>query len=190
MAIVVCKIGGSLFDLPDLAERLQAVLALRRGANALIVSGGGDAAELVRRWDAGGRLGDDAAHRLAIRAMDFNARMLAEVLPAGVVVGSVPESAAAWDRGDLPILAAGRFLFDGPAPADPPPASWDVTSDSIAAFVARNWRADELLLLKSCQPTPSAVDAFFPQAAADLAAVGWVNLRDEPLRIQPWSNEQ
>ena len=65
------------------------------------------------------------------------------------------------------------------------PASWDVTSDSIAARVAQVLKASELVLLKSVDaPSRDAdelaklaiVDKFFPEIAGSIA---WriVNLR-------------
>jgi hypothetical protein len=67
-------------------------------------------------------------------------------------------------------------------------ASWDVTSDSIAARVAEVRGAAELVLLKSTLRSDLSsltewanaglVDAFFPQAAVKLPRVRLVNLRD------------
>lgn len=189
---VVYKVGGSLFDLPDLAPRLQRLFLQRPAARPLLVAGGGKAADLVRAWDAAHQLGNSTAHRLAIRAMSFNAHRLAERLPGGTVVADRESAAAAWRKNGRPILTAHEFLFpDGleirPAEdADALPESWDVTSDSIAAWVALHWPAEELVLVKSCDPDAAAVDAFFPRLAHRIAGLGWVNLRGDPTAIRPW----
>jgi aspartokinase-like uncharacterized kinase len=46
--------------------------------------------------------------------------------------------------GVVPVLAPSRWLRE----ADPLPHSWDVTSDSIAAWVADQTRAQRLVVIK------------------------------------------
>jgi hypothetical protein len=68
------------------------------------------------------------------------------------------------------------------------PASWDDTSDSIAARLAQVLEAaDHVLLNSALPPQPKSlqkkdetrfVDAFFPIAAGCLRVVRLVNLRD------------
>jgi aspartokinase-like uncharacterized kinase len=76
------------------------------------------------------------------------------------------------------------------------PHTWQVTSDSIAAWTATMLSADELVLLKSV-PLPSEttfeqaahaglVDEQFPTFARALARVSWVDPRDTPVSIRPW----
>ena len=58
----------------------------------------------------------------------------------------------------IPVLAPYRWLRE----ADPLPHSWDVTSDSIAAWVARQVGACELVLVKPPGATRGErVDAYF-----------------------------
>lgn len=49
--LVVVKVGGSLFDLPDLGPRLRAWLKTLRTADVLLVPGGGPTADVVRSLD-------------------------------------------------------------------------------------------------------------------------------------------
>ncbi|HEX6984384.1 MAG TPA: hypothetical protein VF170_03355, partial [Planctomycetaceae bacterium] len=147
----VYKVGGSLFDWPELFGRLAALLASEPG-RPLLVSGGGAAADVVRDWDRVHRLGERRAHRLAVTSLRLGEAFLADGLPGGTVVTSRDEAAAAWSAGRLPVLNVETFLTDEEAAgAEPLPASWDVTSDSIAAWVAWRWPAD-LVLLKSATP--------------------------------------
>jgi 5-(aminomethyl)-3-furanmethanol phosphate kinase len=71
-------------------------------------------------------------------------------------------------------------------PGQPLEHNWNVTSDSIAARLAQAIRADELVLLKSCDfrsnsltdlAKAGVVDPYFPRAAAGLGGVRVVNLR-------------
>jgi 5-(aminomethyl)-3-furanmethanol phosphate kinase len=79
--------------------------------------------------------------------------------------------------------------------AHPLPRSWDVTSDSIAAFLSIAWRAAALVLVKS-SPRPAGqsaaaarrglVDKYFPEMAGRVPAVAWANLRAKPIAIERW----
>ncbi|MDX1962327.1 MAG: hypothetical protein SFX18_04195 [Pirellulales bacterium] len=73
------------------------------------------------------------------------------------------------------------------------PATWDVTSDSIAAWAARELAAEELVLLKSCLPDVDIatenvypliaesgyVDRYFPVLAKNLPSVRFVDLGEK-----------
>lgn len=201
-AVVLYKLGGSLLDLPELSNRLTSLLERRRTARPLVVVGGGAAADLVREWDRKHSLGDEPAHRLALRAMQLNERLLAALLPRATVVSTREAAAAAWSESRLAIVSAFDFLAaeeatlrseSGTSAAAtswagrPLPHTWDVTSDSIAAWIALRWPADEVVLLKSTAPPPKwrsepgdFVDRHFREMAASLPHVDALNLRDEP----------
>jgi hypothetical protein len=69
------------------------------------------------------------------------------------------------------------------------PASWDVTSDSIAAWTARQWEADRIILAKSCDAPETNLSALCQLGMIDRAFetnVGhvlteWLNLRSSSL---------
>ena len=170
----VYKLGGSLFDLPGLRERLAD--ALRPDPRPLIVCGGGAAADAVRGWDRVHGLGEKAAHRLACESLGLTARFVSELLGAALV-GSRDAAGAAWARGRVAVLDTPRFL-ECEEPRDPhaPPHSWATTADTLAAWVARRWPAGRLVLWKSCDARPGAVDPHFATYAAGLR-VEWANLR-------------
>jgi aspartokinase-like uncharacterized kinase len=159
---MVVKLGGGLLAYPErLAAALAAVAATARERRLLIVPGGGPFADAVRVVDAQLRLSDDAAHWMAILAMDQYAHLLASRLDGGVVVHDRSEIARVLDAGGLPVLAPSRWLRK----SDPLPHAWDVTSDSIAAWVAGALGARELVLIKPPGAAgPSAVDRHFTRA--------------------------
>lgn len=66
---------------------------------------------------------------------------------SATLVMSVKEVAAALDLGRIPVIAPFAWLHA----ADSLPHSWDVTSDSIAAWVAGQLGARRLVLLKSIE---------------------------------------
>ena len=173
---VVYKVGGSLFDLPDLRDRLARVLAGE--PRALLVCGGGGAADAVRGWDRVHGLGEEAAHRVACESLGTSARFIAELIGAELVATREAASGA-WARGDVCVLDVPRWTRrEEPRDPDPPPHAWDTTSDTLAAWTARRWPAGRLVLLKSCEERAGAVDRQFAAYAAG-SAVEWVNLRGE-----------
>jgi aspartokinase-like uncharacterized kinase len=152
---VVVKVGGSLFDWPDLTPRLTDYLATLTGKNVLLVPGGGSAADAVRAYDRTHGLGDEASHWLALRALSLNAHLLAALLPDAQVVEGLNAARSVWRRGRQPVLDVYRFARGDEGRPGSLHHSWAVTSDSLAARVAAVADAERLVLLKSA-PVPAA----------------------------------
>jgi len=156
---VLIKLGGSLLAHP---AQLDAVLAIVRDAAAdsrlLIVPGGGPFADTVRQVDRDLGLSDDAAHWMAVLAMDQYAHLIISRLPGSALVEDVAGIGFAIAAARVPVLAPSRWVRE----ADPLPHTWDVTSDSIAAWIAGMIGAERLVLIKP--PGASArdvVDGYF-----------------------------
>jgi aspartokinase-like uncharacterized kinase len=143
---IVVKVGGSLYDLPDLGPRLRDWLTGLGSWPVLLVPGGGATADVVRELDGRHGLGEEAAHWLALRALSLNAHFLQGLLPGAVVVG--------WPH-ELPpaerpcVLDAFAFVEEDEGRPGCLPHTWEVTSDAVAARVAVVARARRLVLLKS-----------------------------------------
>jgi aspartokinase-like uncharacterized kinase len=178
---LVVKVGGGLLAH---AGRLDGVLAVVEEAarlrQLLIVPGGGPFADAVREVDRRVGLSEDAAHWMAVLAMDQYAHVLASRLRRGACVAGLGDARTAVDRRQVPVLAPFRWLQE----ADPLPHTWDVTSDSIAAWVAGQARARRLVLVKP----PGAgsgrlVDACFDRALPEgVAAIAVAADRLDQLR--------
>lgn len=180
--MIVVKVGGSLFDHPRFAAGLREWVAALKPP-VLIVPGGGGFAEAVRRLDALHRLGDEAAHWLALRAVTLSGHLLKELLPGAVVIQQ-PGQPFRLGVLDGFVFAQRDEGFSGSLPH-----SWDATSDSLAARAAAVFRAARLVLLKSVglpANTPWAdaaaggrVDRHFPTAVDGFdGRVEWVNFRE------------
>ncbi len=188
-ARVVIKVGGSLYDLPDLGPRLAQWLAgIER---PLIVPGGGPTADAVRALDHVHQLGEETAHWLALRALTVNAHFLVALLGSerSRLVTTLNECQAAWSCNQWPVLDAYAFAADDEGRADCLPHLWSVTSDSIAVRVATVMRASSLILLKSV-PLPAGeswedaaqhglVDASFVRTLTQAPGLNviWINFR-------------
>jgi aspartokinase-like uncharacterized kinase len=192
-AVRIVKIGGSLFDMPQLASRLRAWLAAQTPAKNVLLMGGGPLADALRQADALHHLGEEQSHWLCVRALSVTARLLAAMLPEANLIDDVAQLAR-WieDPQGLPVAVVfdmEPFLRHGEAslPPAPVPHCWSVTTDSLAARLAEVIDADELALLKSADPPPGGevvewshqgyVDPWFAHIARRLRAVRCINLR-------------
>jgi aspartokinase-like uncharacterized kinase len=119
---------------------MEALAGAGRRHRLVVVPGGGRFADAVRRADRRYGLGSSAAHWMAILGMDQYGHLLADLAPGAMLVRSRRELAP----GRLNVLLPAAWLRR----ADPLPHSWDVTSDSIAAWFARALHARRLLLVK------------------------------------------
>lgn len=199
--IHVVKLGGSLLDLPDLPLRLRNYRAASPHLKTLLVVGGGDAADTVRRFDRLHQLGPERGHWLAIRAMQFNAHLLASILPGCQLVKNHQLAQEAWHHGSWAVADPLLWLRAEEEYGITVPHRWSFTSDSIAAHLARRLNAHKLTLLKSTLPPNAAapsentcshlitplqaaaqgvVDEDFPQTSAGIPLVELVNLRQDP----------
>jgi probable H4MPT-linked C1 transfer pathway protein len=166
---LVVKIGGGLLAQTEcFGAVLSAVADAARERRVLVVPGGGPFADAVRAVDSRLRLSDDTAHWMAVLAMDQYAHLIAARLAGGALVANSRDMRMALDAGRVPVLAPSQWLRE----ADPLPHSWDVTSDSIAAWVAGAVGARRLVLVKpSGAAGADLIDPYFSRALpADVAA--------------------
>lgn len=140
----VVKVGGSLCGEPPLRPLLAMLEAqASAGRKLVVVPGGGPFADAVRDACARHDPGETHAHWMAVCAMEQYAHLLAGLAPGARLVRD-PAEIAAGPPGRLAILAPLAWLRS----ADPLPHSWEITSDSIAAWVAARLGAPLLILLK------------------------------------------
>lgn len=180
---IVVKVGGSLYDLPDLGPRLHHLLDALDTCTILMVPGGGALADAIRCLDKLHGLGEEAAHWLALRALSVNAQFLAKLL--GLDVVGHPDST--W-RERVCILDCHAFAAADDGEPGALPHRWQVTSDSIAARAARRIKAQRLVLLKSISIPVGTnwhdaarcgwVDEFFAEAVGNTLEVRVFNLRE------------
>jgi aspartokinase-like uncharacterized kinase len=148
-AVMVVKVGGSLYDLNDLGPRLRQWLEGLGGCDVVLVPGGGDMAEAVRSFHRVHGLDEPRAHWLALGALALNAHFLAWLVGRGVVVGDTGGCQDAWAAGRIPVLDMHAFSRADEDRSGRLGASWRVTSDALAARAAAVLGAGRLVLLKS-----------------------------------------
>lgn len=191
----VVKLGGSLLDWPEFPSRLRDWLGMQPKKPTLLIVGGGDVVEAVRKLDAVHKLGESKAHWLCIDALRISAKLLSQFFPE-----VVPFSPDVADRplmlADVPWL----MDLDSKRSVRPLPETWEVTTDSIAARATVLLGADELVLLKSASPQRAGslrdlanagyVDPHFPICAKSIAQIRLVNLRDGKFAELPLGTER
>ena len=166
----VIKLGGSLLQGRSVTGCLDKIAGL--SGKVAVVPGGGPFAEQVRGMQAMHGFDDVAAHRMAILAMQQTALLLHSLKPGFRLIGAVEEltavsGAAVWS----PLIT--ELDSAGISPG------WDITSDSLSAWLASRLGATELVLVKSvplqsANPIPEMqrlgiVDAAFHRFAGQLA---------------------
>lgn len=200
----VIKLGGSLLTLPNLKSQLQEVVNSLSPQKALIVAGGGVAADEIRRLDERFGLTPKQAHWAAVAAMTFNSQILSRICGSMPIVAGRIDAQTAWNQYDAVLLDVSRFLRDeqfSQLHSRSLPESWSVTSDSIAAFVALHWPASQIVFCKSCDFSLQKIgaphqdhllDDWFPNLLSPLqqshVKLSWLNLRAANPQPQPLLN--
>lgn len=145
MNATVVKIGGSLAIKPEKLRVLCAKLSeVNKKHKLVIVPGGGEFADVVRNLDDRFSLSCAVSHRMAILGMDQYGMLLSDLIPNSVIVNSLEQTKKVSDSVKLPIFLPFKLFFNN----DPLENSWDVTSDSIAVYVAGLLHMPKVLLVK------------------------------------------
>ncbi|WNB74251.1 amino acid kinase family protein [Methylomonas koyamae] len=145
--IRVVKLGGSLLETAALPLCLAA--AMRLPGLTVIVPGGGPFADQVRTAQRRYRFGEVAAHRMALLAMQQMAELMRGLCPELEIVSGAEAVAAAAIFAKTLVWVPQIAELDAAAI----PASWDITSDSLAAWLAGRIAADTLVVVKSAPIT-------------------------------------
>ena len=179
---VIIKIGGSLAKQANgkILSQLGKILSdYASKYPILIVPGGGPFADTVRNYGKMLNLSDPTCHFMALLAMDQLAYLLKEFIP-GSRLTDLLDPASLFQSHSHPvpqILLCSHYL--SLIPAEDLPRSWDVTSDSISAFLAKKLDAALLVLLKSTDIGPEVkepdVDGYFCKILSPAQPVWFLN---------------
>src|SRR3954447_16335852 len=133
----IVKLGGSLAQDPRLVSWL-AMLAELGGGRVTVVPGGGPFADAARASQAHWRFADLAAHNMAVLAMAQTAHLFHALEPRLVLVADEDEIRKALRAGQVALWLPLALLRDAPDLL----TSWEVTSDSLALWLARRQNAE------------------------------------------------
>ena len=80
--ITVVKVGGSLFDWPELIPRLRAFVEPLQKNKIFLFPGGGPLTDVIREYDRVHQLGEERSHWLAIKTLQINSLLLSAIFPS------------------------------------------------------------------------------------------------------------
>jgi 5-(aminomethyl)-3-furanmethanol phosphate kinase len=177
--LMVLKLGGSHAVGPHLRYWLAHVRSVQ--TPMVLVPGGGPFADAVRLTQRHMGFDDHVAHHLALIAMEQYGQALCGLEPRLSLANSLQEVQDALERHQVPVWAPVRMA----GAAGELPASWELTSDSLAAWFAGLIGAADLVLVKhvpfSSSPigvselvAQGVVDSMFPEFLARSGARAWL----------------
>lgn len=137
--VTVVKIGGSLF--PKYTKDLCNALTTSN-EKLVLVNGGGELANKLREYDALYEFSDDVNHWNAIRCMDIVGCCIADQNENIEIISSLDDVDSVHSKGKIPLLLTYNLIKN----EDSLKHSWNITSDSIACWVANKINAKLLIL--------------------------------------------
>ena len=143
---ILFKIGGSVLENKNLLESTISQITPLHEESAVkrivIIPGGGSYANLIREIYKIADIGDELAHWMAIYTLNFNGKRLSRLYPNFKLIEEIND-----------ILHSSRIIciflpFRYLEKTDELPHNWNVTSDSIALFIAYKLGLKEVFLVK------------------------------------------
>lgn len=165
MTPLVVKLGGSTAGRIEM-EQWIAVLASAT-LPLLIVPGGGPFADQVRFSQKEMHFSDAAAHEMAILAMEQFGIVIAERHPRFQRARSLHDLETILAEGGVPVWLPSQMTRSVDIAQ-----SWDVTSDSLAAWLCRQIGSRHLLLCKQVDSGARDLQALVDKGVVDAMLPG------------------
>lgn len=140
----VIKLGGSLLSSGSLNKWLSIIVEFGKG-KFVIVPGGGSFADQVRQAQKKWRFDDKAAHQMALLAMEQTAHLLKSVEPDLSLTDSIKDIEEIVHLNKVPVWLPCKMIDTYQDIS----SNWNVTSDSLALWLAGKIKAEHTMLVKS-----------------------------------------
>jgi 5-(aminomethyl)-3-furanmethanol phosphate kinase len=150
----IVKLGGSFYRSNELPLWLNR-LALLKGGQAVIVPGGGPFADQVRRAQQRWKITDTCAHAMALLAMEQFGHLFLGLETRLRPAATCSDIKHILDQQQIPVWFPAAELLNLPQI----PATWDVTSDSLAAWLSGRLQAGGLALVKQRRLSRQVISA-------------------------------
>ena len=176
--LAIVKLGGSHATGPHLKSWLAAIAA--EAGSIAIVPGGGAFADGVRTAQASIGYDNRAAHAMALMAMTQFGRALTSLNPVLTLAASRSAILRALRERKVPVWSPEAMARTAALPE-----TWDLTSDSLAAWLAGALGASSLVLVKHGRFDGATIDApglvargvvdrLFPHYLKESGAQAWL----------------
>ena len=162
--MLVVKVGGSLYNTPELKQWLDLLTKSARHHKIIIVPGGGPFADIVRDAQKEVHFSDSAAHHMALLAMAQYGILLNSIAPQSELFYYSEQSPQLADTGLSIWLPTEQLLTNESIPHE-----WDVTSDSLSLWLAQQINADQLCLIKRIRARSCAISELIESNIIDNA---------------------
>lgn len=167
------KLGGSLLTQVDIGTALRRWLLSQPPAQNLVVAGGGDLVEAVRRLDACFSLQPEIVHWMCIDLLRVTYDFLSATMSDWQRIDTEAELQSI-DADDLTtyLVAVDSYynqhlISQSHSLARSLPCDWKTTSDSLACLLAAVTDAEECVLLKSCDVPLASLDELARRGIVD-----------------------
>jgi dihydroneopterin aldolase len=151
--VTIVKLGGSFALSPHLRNWLQAIADC--AGHVVLVPGGGPFAEAVREMQPAIGFDDDTAHRMALLAMEQYGCVLQQLCPQSELASAPEEIRRLVAEAKVPVWLPAQMVLG----EKDIPSSWQVTSDSLAAWLAGKIGAKQVVLVKQVEPATASIRA-------------------------------
>lgn len=177
--VTIVKLGGSLAGSAHLPKWLDTLADC--AGRVIVVPGGGPFADAVRAAQPRMGFNETAAHFMAALAMDQFAHALVGIESRLTLADTFDDIRRILGKPAVPVWLPALAVIGTPDI----PSSWDVTSDSLAAWLAGKLGAARVILVKQGEigrePVSAAslssqgvVDAAFPEFLRESGATAFI----------------
>lgn len=145
--MIVIKLGGSLYNTPELRLWLHRLTEISLVTPIVIVPGGGPFADQVREAQTHHHFNDSVAHHMALIAMkQFGLMLMALETKCQPFDAHKPEQPlSVWLPDDV-LLSEPTLIH-----------SWDLSADSLALWFASKLEAEKLFLVKHVHVSSTSI---------------------------------
>jgi len=173
---VIIKLGGSLLATGRELVQLLSDYAMTKKLSIIIIPGGGPFVEIIKTLSEKMAISDDTAHWMAVLAMHQYGFFLAdgeitipvvESIDAEMDIDRDVEEECSGNIGRICIVLPYKILKTD----DSLPHTWNVTSDTIAAFIANKLGEKSFIKLTD-------VDGIFDEEDGNISLIEEINAKE------------
>ena len=159
MQAIVVKIGGSIvFSSASIDHVVKAIASKYRGSRLFVIVGGGELVEAIRVLHRlRPELDEERLHWKCVELLDSTWEVACTIAPDAIPIRTESELHDALSNSDEAIYLVrvasfySKLIHARLSPESRPATNWDTTTDALAWLLAMTIKAEQVLLVKSCE---------------------------------------